>query len=258
MKISIIHTSRGRPKECLETAFAWIEAIHSVGELHLRYSLGVEETDQDEYKHTLREIEATYGVEPFIFKKGVKRRLELDEINQPDFQFPLPIQCYTANTKGAKLCQEAIDGREGVDWLFCIADNLMPPKNLARIKPFLSCHTGEDAKVLVYDSDFKRSLVAHPIINKAWFDKRGRVQPIELFHLFGDAFIFLESMFYGELIKLPAEIQKIHLHGHFGTAPKDAQFYFSNNPKMGAHDNATFERMRKFLIEEWVKHVYRI
>ena len=254
MKIAIIHSSRGRPKECLETVLAWLKCA-PIG--YYQYYLGIEDVDRSEYLNTTRELSDKVFFK--YFKTGEKKRLELVDIDNGDV-IGIPEAAtndyYTGNTKGLALAVEA-QNRYSPDWFVCAADNVTPETGFwENLLPIMySLRDDHSPRVFVYKKDAQRGLVSHAIFNRAWFAEHGEIHYCGYYHLFGDNELYLRSLLDGSLFVMPDNIKKNHKHVCFGTAAEDDQFRTSNHKNLYYRDGQIFKRRREAIIKKWVAGV---
>jgi hypothetical protein len=256
MKIALIHTSRGRPKEALETAKAWIE---KAPEGMFQYHFGVEETDREAYTDTARYLYDKAYIT--WFKKDAKKRVEYEDIEIGKL-FALieedTADYYTANTKGLLLASQATR-QYSPNWYICVADNVYPCADFFdRLLPILYGMKDDDKpRILTYHKDALRGLISHPIFNFSWFILSGEIQYRGYYHLYGDNELFLRSMFDQSLFVMPTTITKDHRHVCFGTAPPDEQSCTSNHKFVYERDGLIYQRRREELLRGFIRNVVR-
>jgi hypothetical protein len=217
MKLSIIHTSRGRPERAFKTALAWLKTSTDVD-----YLLGVEVIEIQQYGPFVWMLQEQFG-NRFHVRLFDGPRLDLSQINEPDFVWPNEEEAkklLTANTKGTKLAQESIG-----DWIITVADNLFPPDDWqSQMMPYLKKYKGEIA-ILGYPNQFIRQLVSHPIVTRELLDEQGFLMYHGYYHTHGDNELFLK---YRECT-YPLPFNLDHLHAFHGTAESDELFRLNNS-----------------------------
>jgi hypothetical protein len=217
MKLSIIHTSRGRPERAFKTALTWLKTSTDVD-----YLLGVELIEIQQYAPLIWVLQEQFG-NRFHVRLFDGPRLDLSQIHEPNFVWPTEEETkrlLTANTKGNILAKEA----KG-DWIIAVADNLFPPDDWQiKMTPLMEKHKGEIA-ILGYPNQMSRALVSHPIVTRELLNEQGYLMYAGYYHTHGDNELFAK---YKDCIyPLPFNIE--HLHAYRGTAEIDALCSLNNS-----------------------------
>jgi len=256
MRISVIHSSRGRPAECLETVSAWISSYRATTELKLEYRLGVEIYELEQYAETLTALQTRWG-DKIRLRLFQGPRFELEQIRQPGFKFPpeheIP-RYLTANTKGNTLIRE---GLGQADWFVTATDNLTPPPawNIAML-PTLQALRGTVA-ILGYWDQLKRKMIPHPVITPEFFAwNRGSLMYPGYYHICSDVELYILGKLSGKLHWFDESLVLHHRHPYKTTdGVMDQTFWLNNNGPVTEQGKEVFAARRAELVARYGRDV---
>jgi hypothetical protein len=245
MKITIIHTSRGRPQSLEATVMGWMESITPCEFTDITYRLGIEVSEAGAYAPVISRLQDMYRDRLKVrFLSG--ERVDISQIEDNYFQFPSEQELcsgkyLTANTKGNRLALES-----DADWLVVAADNLFPVQGWnVKLLPFLRekiyCRA-----ILSYANQHCRRMCCHPIMTREFFNwNDSEIMYKGYYHTHGDVELYAKATLLGELVCLPIELNPTHVHPYKTNAPRDDLFYINNNAKSYAQAEPIWQRRCK-------------
>ena len=247
MRISLLHPTRGRPEQALQTARLWLSLAAPSHDLDIEYLVALDSQDVESYSTGFLKESFDHSVSIHIL-----HGLRVD----PNFQ-KLPLQepeKYLSTVNKVNALARYATG----DWLFFIADDFVPFSGwnvaLAEILKLQDPRTK-----IVYSSEIKRAnLISHPIISRGFYDFQGYFFYPEYIHVGCDVDLWMTATCENAILTLPFEIVSKFVHHNpylNNNIPLDATYHAGNSALMYQECDRILAERRIYFKEKY-NHVF--